>query len=207
MTKSKVGVIDIGCGNVSSVYNLTRRTGYPAKVIRSPEQLQDFDLIILPGVGAFDTVMSKLVELNFVDALNEFIANKDKRYIGICLGMQVLANSSEEGSIAGLGWIDGSVKKFSKLPDGYPIPHMGWNKAKFKALDLEDLNYDMNRFYFVHSYYFSCDEKYQLSTTDYGGDFTSAVYKDNIYGFQFHPEKSGKNGMNLFKTVLEKICV
>jgi len=205
----RIGVIDLGVGNFSSVVNLIRRLGANAELLSLECDLEEFDLVILPGVGAFDTAMQIINSSSLRQRLEAYVSLPGNVFVGICLGMQILSNGSEEGKLDGLGMIPGYVKKFNftGCDTKLPVPHMGWNRVEFKQLPFSENWDEPGRFYFVHSYHFECDEEYILSKTVYGSSFISAVRNKNIFGFQFHPEKSGKNGMALFKSVLELSCV
>jgi glutamine amidotransferase len=196
-----IGIINYGSGNVQAIANIYNRTNFLYKIIQDPEQLKSVDKLILPGVGDFDETIKVLDTSGLRNALNEEVLVKKKPVLGICVGMQILSNDSEEGNQKGLGWIQGSVKKFNitKIKEKPFIPHMGWNNVEPK------ISHDLFRgidnelgFYFVHSYYFnSLNSNNILATTFYGEDFTSAVFNDNIFGVQFHPEKSHSNGIQL----------
>ena len=194
----KIGVLDFKIGNISSLLNMIVKLGFePIRVdMNSQIDLKNIDNLILPGVGSFDNAMKKLNNCISLKLLEKEISNKNKRILGICVGMQILFENSEEGEFAGLGWIKGSVKKISC---NYPIPHMGWNDLKIIKEDDIFKNLEINpRFYFCHSYEVKTkDESLVFATTDYGNIINSVVKKDNIYGFQFHPEKSHNNGFNL----------
>jgi imidazole glycerol-phosphate synthase subunit HisH len=209
MSKNIV-IVDYKIGNVKSVANMLRKTGASAEISADHQVISNADKIILPGVGAFDNAMSRLEQGNFITVLNDFVLNQKKPILGICLGMQLFARESEEGTLPGLGWIDGKVKKFtlhsSKLTENLKIPHMGWNRVTPSIENhkiFENVSHPM-RFYFVHSYHFVCAEQDNiLATSRYGYDFTCAIFKDNIYGVQFHPEKSHKFGMQVLKNFVE----
>ena len=196
-----IGIINYGSGNVQAIANIYNRTKFQYKIIQDPEQLKTVDKLILPGVGDFDETIKVLDSSGLRNALNEEVLLKKKPVLGICVGMQILSNDSEEGSQKGLGWINGNVKKFdiSKIKDKPFIPHMGWNNVKpqinhdlFNKIDIE------LGFYFVHSYFFQpLSSNNILGTTIYGEEFTSAVFNDNIFGVQFHHEKSHSNGIQL----------
>jgi glutamine amidotransferase len=196
-----IGIINYGSGNVQAIANIYNRTNFQYKIIQDPEQLKNVDKLILPGVGDFDETIKVLDSSRLRNALNEEVLVKKKPVLGICVGMQILSNDSEEGSQKGLGWINGNVKKFDilKIKNKPFIPHMGWNNVEpqvnhylFKNIDFE------LGFYFVHSYYFHpLSSNNILGTTFYGEVFTSAVFNDNIFGVQFHPEKSHSNGIQL----------
>lgn len=199
-----IGIIDYNMGNLASVYNACSLIDEKASIITEPAKLKDFDRIILPGVGAYADAMSHLNETGMKDAILEF-AKSGKPMIGICLGMQLLFESSEEfGLNDGLGLIEGKVVKFdkSKMHEDTKIPHMGWNTIDtcgdhtlFDGLENPYL-------YFVHSYHAVTDEKNIIGKTTYGYDFVSAVHKENIYGFQPHPEKSHDNGLKILKNFM-----
>ena len=196
-----ITIINYGLGNISAFANVYKRLNIPVTIANGKEKLKVARKIILPGVGAFDHAMALLQQSGMRETLDELVLEKKIPVLGICVGMQILAKSSEEGVIPGLGWIDGVVKKFdaSLIKHKTRLPHMGWNTINpSKNIKLFDkLNFGA-RFYFLHSYYFSCyNVENKIAVTDYGLQFTSAVNSDNIYGVQFHPEKSHKNGMQL----------
>lgn len=196
-----IGIINYGSGNVQAIANIYNRVNIPFKIISDYEQMKKADKLILPGVGAFDATMKVLNNSGLREALDEQVLVSGKPVLGICVGMQILSKGSDEGEIGGLGWIDGMVKKFdvTKIHEKPYLPHMGWNSISplvnhdlFKGVDNE------LGFYFVHSYYFETENSVNaLCNTYYGGDFSSAVYKNQIFGVQFHPEKSHSNGIKL----------
>ncbi len=194
-----VSLVDYGVGNLGSVRNMFKRIGVPTEDIADPDALPRAARVLLPGVGAFDHGMSTLVAGGWVDALRDHAAG-GKPVLGICLGMQLLLESSEEGELPGLGLVPGSVRRF-EAGSGLRVPHMGWNRAApalehplFAGLD------DDARFYFVHSYYAAPQhEEHTLARSEYGRTFTSAVIADNVAGVQFHPEKSHHYGMQLLE--------
>lgn len=197
-----IAIIDYGVGNIKAFANVYKRLNLDYKIVSTVEQFSDLTKIILPGVGSFDHAMSKLQDSGMRESLDYFVLEKKIPVLGICVGMQMLANSSEEGTLPGLGWISGTVKKF-KFDDlnPMPLPHMGWNQVRFKKKNqlFNDLEIDA-RFYFLHSYYFECDEPENvIGASEYGFNFDSIVNKDNIYGIQCHPEKSHGNGMIILK--------
>lgn len=200
-----IAIIDYNMGNLASVYNACSLIGANAKIESDPMNLKNYDKIILPGVGAFADAMEHLKATNMQEAINEF-AKTGKDMIGICLGMQLLFESSEEfGLSEGLGLIPGRVVHFDKSKmdmDDHKVPHMGWNKIFTKENKLFK-GVDNPYLYFVHSYHAVTDEKYEIGKTIYGYEFTSAVNKDNIYGFQPHPEKSHDNGLRILKNFVE----
>lgn len=193
-----IGIIDYGCGNVGSVQNMFSKIGIWSEKIAKPEILTDYSGIVLPGVGAFDTGARRLKSTGFWDALKQFVEVDQKPILGICLGMQLFFEGSDEGSEAGFGWLPGNVQKFS-ASESLRIPHMSWNAVDFKSPRYTDLT--ANNFYFVHAYHApaNLDPMYVLGTTLYGEMFPSAVEHNNITGFQFHPEKSLVYGMELLK--------
>jgi len=197
-----IGIIDYGLGNVHAIKNVYHRLNIPFILIADNGQLLKVSKLILPGVGAFDWAMECLNQSGMREALDELVMEKNIPVLGICVGMQLMAKNSEEGNSSGLGWLNAEVKKFhtEKIND-IQIPHMGWNSIinhdnhpLFKNVDQE------KGFYFLHSYYFECNDKsYIVGSSKHGLDFTAAVSHRNIYGVQFHPEKSHINGINLFK--------
>ena len=196
-----ITVVDYGMGNLRSVQKALELFYPDVKISSSPQGILASDKLVLPGVGAFDKAMEELKERNLAEAIVKFI-EKGRPFLGVCLGLQLLFSESEEGGKAkGLDVLKGSVKKF-KETKGLKIPHMGWNNIKLKIknkkskiLDgIEDGSY----MYFVHSYYVEPEDKGMvLCETHYGDIFTSAVHKDNIYAFQFHPEKSQACGLKI----------
>jgi imidazole glycerol-phosphate synthase subunit HisH len=196
-----IGVIDVGVSNIGSVLNMFKYVGHEAKSISNISELETCSKIVLPGVGSFDTGMSKLVSSGLIDTLNKRVLDDKVPVLGICLGMQLMCLSSEEGSSPGLGWIDATVRGFRKsaIPPK-KTPHMGWNTVEVKKS--MELTADFNpetRFYFVHSYYVDCANSSDvLLTTKYGADFVSAFQVGNIIGAQFHPEKSHVFGADVF---------
>jgi glutamine amidotransferase len=172
-----------------------------------PEKIKEAKKLILPGVGSFDTGMKNLQELDIIDLLNKRVLEEKIPVLGICLGMQLLTKQSEEGILSGLKWIEGETIRFrfGENKNNLKVPHMGWNYVK-KVRDskLLDNMYEESRYYFVHSYYVKCeDENDAILKTKYGVEFTSALQKENIYGVQFHPEKSHKYGLQLIKNFTE----
>ncbi len=198
-----IAIINYGSGNIQAIGNIYNRLNIPFIIAERPEDLKNTTKIVLPGVGAFDHAMGELEKSGLRHALDEHVLHDKKPVLGICVGMQLLAKDSEEGILKGLGWIDGSVRKFDHLRfnQATHLPHMGWNDvepAKNNPL-FEDVEPGA-RYYFLHSYYFSCNrQEDQLAATDYGGVFASAVHCGNIYGVQFHPEKSHQSGIQLLK--------
>lgn len=196
-------VIDYGMGNLGSIVNMVKKVGYKCHITSDLEEIKKATKLILPGVGSFDNGMKKLKELGMINILNQKVLVEKTPILGICLGMQLMTKSSEEGSMTGLGWIDAVSKRF--VSDTLKIPHMGWNIVKHqKSSCLFDECESEKRFYFVHSYCVSCNHKEDILTiTNYTHDFISSFKKNNIIGVQFHPEKSHKFGMNLIKNFME----
>lgn len=202
-------VIDYNVGNVGSIENILKKIGCEAVVSSDPSILRAADKLILPGVGSFDYGMKNLHDFGIIDILREKVLKEGTPLLGICLGMQLLTQGSEEGSLPGLGFFKAFTKKFPTECCGQKlnIPHMGWNyvHAKEEAQLFKNPPEGM-RFYFVHSYYVECEnENDSIATTEYGIKFTSAIGRDKIFGVQFHPEKSHKYGMNLLKNFVELV--
>lgn len=195
--KLSVAIIDCGMGNVRSIENAIQHVGdYEVVMTSEPEAILAADVIFLPGVGAFKDAMDNLNENKLVEVLAEAVTVQKKPTLGICLGMQLLFDSSEEkGFTAGLGWIPGQVK-YMKPADNLRVPHVGWNSLVRQPQDsiFNYLGADKD-FYFVHSLHAVCDDKYVLTKFDYGELMVAAVKNDNVIGMQFHPEKSQKNGL------------
>lgn len=201
-----ITVIDSGAGNIGSVLNMIKYVGGTAAVVRDAQGVLSGRKILLPGVGSFDNAMTRLENLGLIEPLKESAA-QGALLLGICLGMQLLANRSEEGNLEGLGLIPGQVRRFQFLgaDTSLKIPHMGWNRASpAKDHPLIDGLDDDARFYFVHSYHFECDDSDSiLLRSSYGGVFTSGIQRGNVMGVQFHPEKSHRYGMKLIKNFVE----
>ncbi|MDQ1331098.1 MAG: imidazole glycerol-phosphate synthase subunit HisH [Thermodesulfobacteriota bacterium] len=196
-----IGIINYGLGNIKAFSNIYNRIGIPFLVVTKPDDLKKVTKIILPGVGAFDHAMRLLDKSGIREPLDEIVLNQFLPVLGVCVGMQIMAHSSEEGKLPGLGWIDGMVKKFdsSQLTSTTHLPHMGWNNINLVIKNdlLKNIDSD-SRFYFLHSYYFQCQRSEEvLATTDYGGPFASAIQSRNIFGVQFHPEKSHQWGIQI----------
>jgi glutamine amidotransferase len=201
-----IAIIDFGMGNLGSIQNMLARMNIASEITSDIKVIKEADKLILPGVGAFDKAMSNLESRNLIPTLDELVLRKKVPILGICLGMQLLSNKSEEGVLNGLGWVDSDTVRFGFPPDiNLRIPHMGWNtvSVRQKSCLFRDM-YEEPRFYFVHSYYVRPKhESNTLATTEYGLEFASAVMNDNIYGVQFHPEKSHKFGMKLLENYVE----
>jgi len=196
-----ITIIDYGVGNIYAFQNVYKRLNISTKIAKSISDLENVDKLILPGVGAFDYAMTQLNRSGMRERLDELVLVQKKEVIGICVGMQMMANGSDEGKLEGLRWIDANVKKFDEKTIQYvtKLPHMGWNDVTpvpnhplFKGLEKNAL------FYFLHSFYFQCNNEHDsIAKSDYGINFTSSVNNNNIYGIQFHPEKSHHFGETL----------
>ena len=198
-----IGIISYGSGNIRAIAGIYHRLNTPFKIVEDPTELANYDRLILPGVGAFDETMKLLRHRGWVESLQYLVLQKKIPILGVCVGMQILARTSEEGSESGLAWIDGSVQKLSieNLTSKPYLPHMGWNSLSvvnhhpiLHGVDAEQ------GFYFLHSYRFVCDNPtHVLANSQYGEEFPCVIAKDNVFGFQFHPEKSHQNGITVFK--------
>ena len=203
-----IAIVDIGIGNLGAIRNMLRKIGAESRITSDPEDIRAASKIILPGVGAFNHGMQALAESGLTDVLNEQALNDKKPVLGICLGAQMLGRGSEEGSLPGLGWIDMDVVRFPRNA-GLRVPHMGWNVVtpSTQGGHVHPLfagNDALPRFYFVHSFFMSCDHPEDTAATcDYGHPFTAAVARKNIWGVQFHPEKSHRFGAALLRNFAE----
>ncbi len=193
-----IAIIDYGLGNIKAFANIYKNLNIPFKIITKADELVGSTKIILPGVGAFNYALEQLQKSGLRETIEELVLKQKVPVMGICVGMQILAHSSEEGKAIGLGWIKGVVKKFNL---SLPLPHMGWNNVKpTKPSHLFQNIKTGAHFYFLHSYYFKCQNKEDvIAVADYGGQFACAINSGNIYGIQFHPEKSHQNGIQLLK--------
>lgn len=198
-----ITIIDYGLGNIRAFANVYERLNIKTKLAHKAEDLKDAIKIILPGVGSFDHAMNLLNDSGMREELDKQVLVNKIPVIGICLGMQIMAKSSDEGKLPGLGWFDAEVRLFNsesiKFKTRYP--HMGWNTMKpIKGSPiLNNLN-EGSRFYFLHSYYVTCNNSSDVLTeTTYGITYASAINKENIFGIQYHPEKSHSNGVQLLK--------
>ena len=195
-------IIDYGLGNLESVLNMFKKIGVKDVTISSDKDLiMNAKKLLLPGVGSFDAGMRNLEESELIPILNHKVLVEKTPILGICLGMQLLTHRSEEGIKSGLGWIDAETIKFNLAPElKLKVPHMGWNYVNVNKENALINRESKNRFYFVHSYYVKCfDENQSIATSNFGIDFTCMVNKENVYGVQFHPEKSLKFGMKVLE--------
>ncbi len=205
-----IALIDYGMGNIGSIANMIKKMGGKSKVVTTAAELAGADKAILPGIGAFDQAVTTIHKLGLWDALNEFALVEKKPVLGICLGMQLLCNSSEEGKEKGFGWIDAEVKRFDfsavEGASNLKIPHMGWNVVRPVVTDwpLFENWEDEMRFYFVHSYAASVNNTaHAKGKTFFGYEFDSVVGHENIFGFQCHPEKSHRFGKIVYKNFID----
>lgn len=198
-----ITIIDYGVGNIKAFYNIFKKLSVEVKIAQKPEDLFGSSKLILPGVGHFDYAMKRFSDSGMLNIVDDMVLNKNLPILGICVGMQMLAKSSEEGKMPGLGWIDATVKKIDVdlLAQSTRLPHMGWNDVIVKNKNLLLSNLDSNsRFYFLHSYFFEPKfENDSIAYSNYGKNFTCVVNHKNIYGVQFHPEKSHHFGIQLLQ--------
>jgi glutamine amidotransferase len=207
VTKSKgklvISIVSYGAGNISSIANIFRALGMETEFIDRPSKILAARKLVLPGVGSFDYGMSRLREGGLTEALTEAALGQRVPALGICLGMQLMCCQSEEGDQVGLGWVNANVRRF-QVPTDQPnlkVPHMGWNSLKLIRKD-PIISYEdsRQRYYFVHSYYVECCEPVDVvATATHGHEFVAAFSRGNLYGVQFHPEKSHRYGMALMK--------
>ncbi|OUU51909.1 MAG: imidazole glycerol phosphate synthase subunit HisH [Pelagibacteraceae bacterium TMED65] len=202
-----ISIIDYGLGNTNAFANIYKKLNIKADIASTPKQLKEAKKIVLPGVGSFDWAMTLLNKSGMREPLEELVIEKKIPVLGVCVGMQIMAENSEEGIMEGLGWFKGTVRKFDFIKEKFAlqVPHMGWNKVKprknhslFKGISVEDF------FYFLHSFYVLTEDKsISIAITNYGVDFSSVTQRENIYGVQFHPEKSHFSGINLLQNFAE----
>ena len=201
-----LGLVDVGAGNIGSLKSALKKIGIKYQICKEAEDFENINKIILPGVGNFNDFMNKIKSKN----LNKLIEEKHKKDIpilGICLGFQVLfSNSSESGFTEGFNFIDGKIINFKEKLKTLRTPHVGWNNCKFEKKSTLFENVDNNSdFYFTHSFFLNdCNKDYIISKTDYGFQFISGVEKNNLYGVQFHPEKSQLSGIKVLKNFYER---
>lgn len=198
-----IAIVDFGSGNIGAFVNAYSGLGIPLRVAGQAGDLKGATKIILPGVGAFDDAMEKLEQSGMRPALDDLVLNEKVPVVGVCVGMQMLAASSTEGKLPGLGWIDGEVKRFEPavVNASIRVPHMGWNSIEHRKPTrlFDGLEVDA-RFYFLHSFYFECHRNEDVvAVTDHGGEFVAAVNSGNVFGVQFHPEKSHGWGRRLLE--------
>lgn len=196
-----ITIVDYGMGNLGSIRNMLKKIGAEAEISGDATRIRAASKLILPGVGAFDAGMANLHASGLVPLLNERVVSAKVPVLGICLGMQLMAHHSSEGLRHGLGWIDAEVRRLKPANPALKVPHMGWSPVRpLRSAPLIDDLPDEPRFYFVHSYFIDCrDAGDVLLETRYGEPFASAVQHANIWGVQFHPEKSHRYGMHLLR--------
>ena len=201
-------IVDYGVGNLASIRNMLKKIGVEAIISSKKEDILAADKLILPGVGAFDTCAEKLQQSGLLETLEQKVIKEKTPVLGVCVGMQLLTEGSEEGKLPGLGWIKGRIVKFNqgKLTSSFKIPHMGWREVKLnKRSRLFNEMFEEPRFYFVHSYHPVLDNAADaLVTADYGYSFVAGMEHENIMGVQFHPEKSHKFGMKLLENFVKQ---
>lgn len=201
-----ISILDYGCGNLGSVARMIQKLGAPVEIIKTPQEVERAQKLIIPGVGAFDEAIAALKRLNLDGSIVSVATHKKIPVLGICLGMQLLFERSEEGALSGLGLISGNIIKLQSTPDKVlKIPHMGWNEINVSRINsLMTESQEIPRFYFVHTYHAICtDPSNVIATAEYGGVITAAVQKKNIFGVQFHPEKSHRFGMALMHRFID----
>lgn len=203
--KPKIGILHYGCGNIRSVINAFEQLGVKPVLIVDSKDIAKVDKLVLPGVGAFDTAMNSLRNNSFEDPLKEHVLGKMRPILGICLGMQLLCNSSDEGLMSGLAFIDTNVESMSANGEGLKLPHIGWNSVEFiqDSLLFKGIP-SSSDFYFVHSYGVRLKNlSFSIGQTSYGETFTSVLQKDHIFGVQFHPEKSHNAGLKMIQNFID----
>lgn len=203
-----ITIVDYGMGNLGSVRSMFARIGAESRIVSAPEGLEDAEKLVLPGVGAFDHAMTNLDERGLIPALNRCVLEREVPVLGICLGMQLMTDGSEEGALPGLGWIPGKAIRFHLPPEhaeNLRLPHMGWNTLlRTQASWLLGEEQPHERYYFVHSFHVECRESSDvLAQANYGVPFTAALGRGHIQATQFHPEKSHRFGMDLLKRFSE----
>ena len=195
-----IGIINYGLGNVHSFINSYKVLGISAISITNRDELKRIDRLILPGVGSFDNAITKFNNSGLRNDIEDLIFNSNLPIMGVCIGMQIMAKSSSEGILGGLGWINGEVKIIDQK-NSLILPHMGWNEIKVEQGNSKLLsNLQSKRFYFLHSYHFvTSQDSHKIAYVNYGGDILAAISKNNIYGCQFHPEKSHSAGLKVLE--------
>lgn len=200
-----ITIVNYGMGNLGSMLNMFKRIGVQVRIESDAEVIRNAEKLVLPGVGAFDAAMLRINEQpGLREVLEHKVLIEQVPVLGVCLGMQLLTRSSEEGRLPGLGWIPGATRRFPRL-DGLKVPHMGWNIASVSCPSRLTTGVDPEpRYYFVHSYYVQVDDPaHSVMRSHYGIDFDSAIGRDNIFGAQFHPEKSHRFGMQILTNFAE----
>lgn len=202
-----IRIVDYGVGNIQAFMTMFKRLGMPAERARVPADLADASRLILPGVGAFDHAMQMFNQSGLREPVEALVHGQRVPVLGVCVGMQMLATGSDEGVLPGLNWIPGRVRAFANTPEAQhlPMPHMGWNDVHPAVGERLFVGLENDaRFYFLHSFFFECAEpQFAAATTGYGLEFSCAVSSGNVYGVQFHPEKSHHYGAQLLKNFAE----
>jgi glutamine amidotransferase len=201
-----ISILDYGCGNLGSVARMIQKLGTAVEIINTPQEVERAQKLIIPGVGAFDEAMAALKKLNLDGSIVSVATHREIPVLGICLGMQLLFERSEEGQLNGLGLISGNIIKLRSTSDKVlKIPHMGWNEINVSRTNsLMTESQEIPRFYFVHTYHAICTNPTNvIATAEYGGVITAAVQEKNIFGVQFHPEKSHRFGMALMHRFID----
>lgn len=199
-----IGILDYGAGNVQAIARIYDNLNIQHKRVRVESEFEDVSKIVLPGVGSFDAVMAKLNQSGLKNRLSSLVLNESTPVLGICVGLQIMGNTSEEGILPGLGWVNATVKKFDASSSLF-VPHMGWNTVNIDGINpIFSGADDEFGYYFVHSFYFDLHEEVDSTAkTNYGIDFVSAIKKGNIFATQFHPEKSHSNGVLMLRKFAE----
>lgn len=202
---ASVSLVNYGLGNIHAFANIYRRLNIDVAIVEDAGGISAAERLVLPGVGAFDWAMARLNASGLRDALDEAVLGRGVPVIGVCVGMQMMANASDEGQLPGLGWIDAHVARFDLAKaQRYPLPHMGWNDVQPRSDACLFRTIEAPRYYFLHSYHVvPARDQDVLAVADYGGPFTAAVRKGNIIGTQFHPEKSHQSGIDLLRNFAE----
>lgn len=205
-SSARIVIVDYRTGNLNSIKRTLDRIGSPSIISSHLKDITQADKIILPGIGHFAKAMANLKELGLLDALNEAVLIKQKAVLGICLGMELMAQTSKEGNTPGLQWLDAEAIRFKiSASDRHKVPHMGWNSIQIKkASALMKGVEDLSEFYFAHSYHLKINDRSDLlSETDYGISFPSAIERNNLFGVQYHPEKSHRSGIQILKNFID----